>query len=102
MINECDQLKSSEEKNFISIATADSFLAYNLAPFYRELVFGKERFNLEIKLQPADMIYSLISKKEVDIAIAWGSTRKTSRSAATSSFPYRHRICKYTQYMSLL
>ena len=67
LINECDQLKSSEEKNFISIATADSFLAYNLAPFYRELVFGKERFNLEIKLQPADMIYSLISKKEVDI-----------------------------------
>lgn len=26
------------------------------------------------------------------------SMRKTSRSAATSSFPYRHHICKYTQY----
>lgn len=65
--NECGQLKNADEKNHLSIATADSFLAYNLAPLYRELVFGPANFNLEIKLHPADMIYSLVSKKEVDL-----------------------------------
>lgn len=65
--NECGQLKSAEERHHLSIATADSFLAYNLAPLYREMVFGDAHYNLEIKLQPADMIYSLVSKKEVDL-----------------------------------
>ncbi len=67
LLNECGELKKEEEKNHLSIATADSFLAYNLAPLYRDLVFGNARFNLEIKLHPADMIYSLVSKKEVDL-----------------------------------
>lgn len=67
LLNECGRLKNTEEKNHLSIATADSFLAYNLAPLYREMVFGRANFNLEIKLHPADMIYSLVSKKEVDI-----------------------------------
>ena len=67
LLNECGQLKNTEEKNHLSIATADSFLEYNLAPLYRELVFGDANYNLEIKLHPADMIYSLVSKKEVDI-----------------------------------
>lgn len=31
------------------------------------MVFGNANFNLEIKLHPADMIYSLVSKKEVDL-----------------------------------
>ena len=67
LLNECGQLKNADEKSHLSIATADSFLAYNLAPLYRELVFGNANFNLEIKLHPADMIYSLVSKKEVDL-----------------------------------
>lgn len=67
LLNECGQLKNTSEKNYLSIATADSFLAYNLAPLYRDLVFGNANFNLWIKLQPADMIYSLVSKKEVDL-----------------------------------
>ena len=67
LLNECGQLKHTDEKNHLSIATADSFLAYNLAPLYREMVFGDANFNLEIKLHPADMIYSLVSKKEVDL-----------------------------------
>lgn len=67
LMNECGTLKNAEEKNHLSIATADSFLAYNLAPLYREMVFGEAKFNLELKLHPADMIYSLISKKEADL-----------------------------------
>lgn len=67
LLNECGQLRNTEEKNHLSIATADSFLEYNLAPLYRKLVFGDANYNLEIKLHPADMIYSLVSKKEVDI-----------------------------------
>lgn len=67
LLNECGQLKNSDQKNHLSIATADSFLAYNLAPLYRDMVFGDANFNLEIKLHPADMIYSLVSKKEVDL-----------------------------------
>lgn len=67
LMNECGRLKETEEKNHLSIATADSFLTYNLAPLYRDLVFGGGNFNLELKLHPADMIYSLISKKEADI-----------------------------------
>ncbi|WP_455720601.1 LysR family transcriptional regulator [Agathobacter sp.] len=67
LLNECGQLKNADEKSHLSIATADSFLAYNLAPLYREMVFGDAKFNLEIKLHPADMIYSLVSKKEVDL-----------------------------------
>lgn len=65
--NECGQLKNTEERHHLSIATADSFLAYNLALLYREMVFGSAHYNLEIKLQPADTIYSLVSKKEVDL-----------------------------------
>lgn len=53
------------------IATADSFLAYNLAPLYRNLVFGDAKFNLEIKLHPADMIYALVSKIEVDLGFCY-------------------------------
>lgn len=67
LLNECGQLKNTEEKNHLSIATADSFLEYNLASLYREMVFGDGNFNLWIKLHPADMIYSLVSKKEVDL-----------------------------------
>lgn len=67
LLNECGQLKNTDEKSHLSIATADSFLAYNLAPLYREMVFGSANFNLEIKLHPADMIYALVSKKEVDL-----------------------------------
>ncbi len=67
LLNECGELKNAEEKNHLSIATADSFLAYNLAPLYREMVLGPANFNLEIKLHPADMIYSLVSKKEVNL-----------------------------------
>lgn len=66
-MNECGNLKNTTEKNHLSIATADSFLAYNLAPLYRNLVFGGANFNLELKLHPSDMIYSLISKKEADL-----------------------------------
>ena len=67
LMNECKTLQTSSEKNHLSIATADSFLAYNLAPLYRKLVFGDANFNLELKLHPADMIYSIISKKEADL-----------------------------------
>lgn len=67
LLNECGQLKNTEEKNYLSIATADSFLAYNLAPLYRKMVFGDGNFNLWIKMHPADMIYSLVSKKEVNL-----------------------------------
>lgn len=67
LLNECNQLKNTFEKNNLSIATADSFLEYNLAPLYREMVYSNANFNLDIKLHPSDMIYSLISKKEADI-----------------------------------
>lgn len=67
LLNECGNLKNTNEKNHLSIATADSFLAYNFAPLYRNMVFGNANFNLEIKLHPADMIYTLVSKKEVDL-----------------------------------
>lgn len=66
LLNECDQLKNTFEKNSLSIATADSFLEYNFAPLYREMVYDNN-FNLDIKLSPSDMIYSSISKKEADI-----------------------------------
>lgn len=67
--NEADQISHRSQAPFLSIATVDSFLDYNLAPFYRELV-SKHGFSLDIKCYPADMIYSLVSSKQADIGFA--------------------------------
>lgn len=70
LFNECDHLKNEEEQHVLSITTADSFLEYNLAALYRQMVFGPDHFHLQVKLHPSDMIYSLVAKKEVDVGFA--------------------------------
>lgn len=67
--NDADQIGHSPQTPFLSIATVDSFLDYNLTPFYRELV-SMHGFSLDIKCYPADMIYSLVSSKQADIGFA--------------------------------
>ena len=67
--NEADQISHSPESPFLTIATVDSFLDYNLTPLYREMV-SSHGFSLDIKCYPADMIYSLVSSKQADIGFA--------------------------------
>lgn len=67
--NEADQLGRMCASPHITIATVDSFLDYNLTPFYKELI-SRHGFSLDIKCYPADMIYSLISGKQADIGFA--------------------------------
>ncbi|MCY6371475.1 LysR family transcriptional regulator [Clostridium ganghwense] len=68
--NDCARLKNTDTKPYLSIATVDSLLEHGFVPLYRELVYGDPGFNLDIKLYPADMIYSLVSKKIVDVGFA--------------------------------
>lgn len=72
--NEADHLSRAPETPFLSIATVDSFLDYNLTPFYRELI-SKHGFSLEIKCYPAHMIYSLVSSKQADLGFALYHTK---------------------------
>lgn len=67
--NEADQLSRASDSPFLTIATVDSFLDYNLIPLYRELI-SRCGFSLDIKCYPADMIYSLVSKKQADVGFA--------------------------------
>lgn len=67
--NETDQLGRAADAPFLTIATVDSFLDYNLTPLYRDLV-SRRGFSLDIKCYPADMIYSLVSKKQADVGFA--------------------------------
>lgn len=67
--NEADQLGHAVDAPFLTIATVDSFLDYNLTPLYRDLI-SRRGFSLDIKCYPADMIYSLVSKKQADIGFA--------------------------------
>lgn len=68
--NDCARLKNTNTKPYLSIATADSLLEHGFVPLYRKLVYEDPGFNLDIKLFPADMIYSLVSKKIVDVGFA--------------------------------
>lgn len=67
--NEADQLRGVPDSPFLTVATVDSFLDYNLIPLYRELV-SIHGFSLDLKCYPGDMIYSLISKKQADVGFA--------------------------------
>lgn len=67
--NETDQISHTPETPFLTIATVDSFLDYNLTPLYREMI-SSHSFSLDIKCYPADMIYSLVSSKQADIGFA--------------------------------
>lgn len=67
--NEADQIGRLSDSPYLSIATVDSFLDYNLTPLYRELI-SRRGFSLDIKCYPADMIYSLISSKQADVGFA--------------------------------
>lgn len=67
--NEADQISHTPETPFLTIATVDSFLDYNLTPLYREMI-SSHSFSLDIKCYPADMIYSLVSSKQTDIGFA--------------------------------
>lgn len=67
--NETDQLSRLCAAPYLTIATVDSFLDYNLTPFYKELI-SIHGFSLDIKCYPADMIYSLISSKQADVGFA--------------------------------
>lgn len=67
--NEADQLGCLSDTPFLTIATVDSFLDYNLTPLYRELI-SSHGFSLDIKCYPADMIYSLVSSKQAHIGFA--------------------------------
>ena len=67
--NEADQIGGMSDSPFLTIATVDSFLDYNLTPFYRELI-SLHSFSLDIKCYPADMIYSLVSSKQADVGFA--------------------------------
>ena len=67
--NEADQIGGMSDSPFLTIATVDSFLDYNLTPFYRELI-SLHGFSLDIKCYPADMIYSLVSSKQADVGFA--------------------------------
>lgn len=72
--NEADGLTRAPETPFLSIATVDSFLDYNLTPFYRELI-TRHGFSLEIKCYPAHMIYSLVNSKQADLGFALYHTK---------------------------
>lgn len=67
--NDCDRLSHASDSPALTIATVDSFLDYNLTPLYQSLITG-HGFSLDIKCYPADMIYSLVSKKQADIGFA--------------------------------
>lgn len=67
--NEADQLSHVCDSPFLTIATVDSFLDYNLTPLYRDLISSRG-FSLDIKCYPADMIYSLVSSKQADLGFA--------------------------------
>lgn len=67
--NDCDHLSHASDSPSLAIATVDSFLDYNLTPLYRSLIY-EHGFSLDIKCYPADMIYSLVSKKQADIGFA--------------------------------
>lgn len=67
--NDCDHLSQASGSPALAIATVDSFLDYNLTPLYRSLIYD-HGFSLDIKCYPADMIYSLVSKKQADIGFA--------------------------------
>ncbi|MCD7991443.1 MAG: LysR family transcriptional regulator, partial [Clostridia bacterium] len=67
--NEADQIGGMSDSPCLTIATVDSFLDYNLTPFYRELI-SLHGFSLDIKCYPADMIYSLVSSKQADVGFA--------------------------------
>lgn len=67
--NDCDRLSHAADSPALTIATVDSFLDYNLTPLYRSLI-NEYGFSLDIKCYPADMIYSLVSKKQADIGFA--------------------------------
>ena len=67
--NEADLLGRAADAPFLSIATVDSFLDYNLTPLYRDLI-SRRGFSLDIKCYPADMIYSLVSRKQADVGFA--------------------------------
>lgn len=67
--NDCDRLTHASDSPSLTIATVDSFLDYNLTPLYRSLITD-HGFSLDIKCYPADMIYSLVSKKQADIGFA--------------------------------
>lgn len=67
--NDCDRLSHASGAPTLTIATVDSFLDYNLSPLYQSLITD-HGFSLDIKCYPADMIYSLVSKKQADIGFA--------------------------------
>lgn len=67
--NDCDRLSDASGSPALAVATVDSFLDYNLTPLYRSLI-NDYGFSLDIKCYPADMIYSLVSKKQADIGFA--------------------------------
>lgn len=75
--NDCDRLSHSSASPALAIATADSFLDHNLTPLYRSLIH-RHGFSLDIKCYPADMIYSLVSKKQADIGFALYHTDVTN------------------------
>ncbi len=72
--NEAENLSRAPETPYLSIATVDSFLDYNLTPFYRELI-SSHGFSLDIKCYPAHMIYSLVSGKQADLGFALYHTK---------------------------
>lgn len=67
--NDCDHLSCASGSPALAIASVDSFLDYNLTPLCQSLV-NDYGFSLDIKCYPADMIYSLVSKKQADIGFA--------------------------------
>lgn len=69
LFQDCDRLSRSFETPSLTIATVDSFLEYNLTPFYQFLI-DQGLFSLDIKCYPADMIDSLVIKKQADIGFA--------------------------------
>lgn len=75
--NDCDRLSHSSASPTLAIATVDSFLDHNLTPLYRSLIH-RHGFSLDIKCYPADMIYSLVSKKQADIGFALYHTDVTN------------------------
>lgn len=61
------QLKDQGLRHNLRIATADSFLQYNLTDFYSQLLFERRDYRLDIQLYTSDRIYRALHNRDVDI-----------------------------------
>lgn len=66
----CDTLKDMDERIPFTIATADGFLNEMFFSFYREIMHGEKKYDLDIQRYPSDMIYQMVKDQKADIGFA--------------------------------